>query len=187
MKYLLLLLELHAQIVQHQYQWLYTTLNLLSSPKKIPRILHHVRPKPLLHRRDTFNPAISPCARIPPVRRPVTVDIRPGREIILFDHVLHAGQVVDETVRVSAAGRLDGGLGDELGLRRPLNVRDKVRIDGAAGAIGRAADGEADVVVEDGEAWIGQYQPYFFIHNVRLEEAQTHRSNPQRHHLDTGA
>lgn len=122
-----------------------------TSPENKPLIRNDILLPPRLHLRLALHPAIPPRVRRPPVCRPQAVNVRPHCDVIPLHHVAHTAQVVGERRRAGGRGWLRGALGDDARFRGPGEVALEVRVQAAAGTVGGAADGEADIVIEDGD------------------------------------
>lgn len=88
------------------------------------------------------------------MRRPVRVDVSPASKVILLNHVDQTREVFNCSVRILRRWRLNSGFGNPLGLGCEFNVDDDIGVEGGAFAVGGAADGDADVVIEDGKAYV---------------------------------
>lgn len=83
---------------------------------------------------------------------PVGVDVGPAGKVVGLDHVDEAAEVLDGGSGVRGGRGLDAGLGNPLGLGGEVDVDEDVGVEDVALAVDGVADGDADVVVEDGEA-----------------------------------
>lgn len=82
---------------------------------------------------------------------PVGVDVSPAGKVIFLDHVDQTREVLNSSISVVRGGRLHAGLRNPLGLSSELDIANDIGVEDVALAVSGVADGNTDVVVENGE------------------------------------
>lgn len=134
---------------------IYTDVRTSSLTKDVARLASDVGVEPLQQGSVGLNARVTPDIRGPAVVRPVRVDVRPASEVVFLNHVDEAAEVLDGGSRVGGGRRLDTRLSNPLGLLGEVDVDQDVGVENITLAVDGIADGDANIVVEDGEAFGG--------------------------------